>query len=114
MEKQLQAFTFGQIQDALTLLETIGNAGYTVDDLRTYVQNASEKFNKEVRYYRPNNRRAPLCPECKTHRLRLQPVNTQNPRAKIKEPDARWFSFCPDEMNCGFIGPFNQWPTEVN
>ena len=61
METIVAAFSFGQLQDAATLIKTLGKAGYSPENLIEYVD--ARKGKIELR--KKIAERSPKCPSCK-------------------------------------------------
>lgn len=68
IEELLQPFSFGQLQDMSTLLQSLENYGISTGDFREYVR--QEKFKKTG-----INRNILKCPNCQSL-INLYPVNT--------------------------------------
>jgi len=72
-ELAMNAFNFGQHQDALTYIETLKQVGFTLADLYTYVETKKEILNAATeRKHKDNPSR--ICSDCKAIML-LLPVN---------------------------------------
>jgi len=72
MEKLLQAFSYGQVQDCITLLNSLLRHGKTVADLRAYASRRRDSRRSD----RPRARVArKTCPAC-CGQMIFAPVNT--------------------------------------
>ena len=74
IEHILQGFTFGTIQDALTVCKVLSSSGYSFNDLKNYVSNKIEDRENSARKIRADayalrdawREGAPECPVCRS------------------------------------------------
>lgn len=97
---ELAVFSFGKLQDLVTLLNLIEERGITVEEVRNYVSKEREKMEfRTAAIQKLTEKRmmewekiAKRCPECGSV-LALSPINAPQGKANIHGYKSLWF--CP-------------------
>ena len=66
LKKAIASFTFGQLQDAATLIRVLRRKEIALDDFLAYVDGASRQQQRETDSRDDLSRHLPRCPECDT------------------------------------------------
>jgi len=74
IEKKLAAFSFGQIQDFMTLHNVMHKNNISMADLEGYINGEKARLSKELEAFSPPMEKMPKCPKC-GNKLAIRPIN---------------------------------------
>ena len=92
IEKALAAFSFGQIQDFMTLHGVMRRSGISIADLEGHVRGERALRAEETEKIRQHREKRPDCPKC-GNKLSMRAINLPKGPANRKGWKSLWY--CP-------------------
>ena len=98
-EKDMSVFGFKHHQDFLTYFDLLEKKGWSVEDVKKYVEAKKEKLDKDrrqaIRNQEAYNKKMLKCPKCSTVMF-IRPVNI-DAKTQTGDPKDKSVWMCPNE-----------------